>query len=208
MVGRFVAVDELVALLARDAVYYRKSGGGVTLSGGEPLLQAGFCQSALKRFREEGFHTAVDTAGLVEWSAFELVIPYTSLFLFDLKAMDKTLHRSLTCQDNHVIIENFTRLRDSGVAIWVRVPLAGGKNDTKAEMDRLLELVGKGGIERVEFLPYHEYGRGKYDLLGFFYDKLDLHPPSIKRQNEILEKFQGNGIPVHLSTKTGKENAS
>ena len=170
-VGEELTPEELLAVIRRDRPFYG-SAGGVTFSGGEALLQAGFLRETMEKCREEGISCAVDTAGSVPFSAFEKVLPLCDLFLYDVKAATEALHRRWTGSGNALILENLRRLSGRGARIWVRVPVIGGVNDTEAEM-RAIGAVLSGlpaAPESVELLPYHDLGRAKCAQLGIPYE--------------------------------------
>jgi pyruvate formate lyase activating enzyme len=165
--GREMTADELLAIVLEDRTFYEQTGGGMTLSGGEPLLQADFCAELLAMARREGLHTAVDTCGAVPWEAFEAVLPATDLFLYDLKHTDADLHERYTGMDNSLILENLRRLSEAGAAIEIRIPRVPGVNDDDTFRDEAEKLLsGLPGIRAVKFLPFNDYARSKYEALG------------------------------------------
>ncbi len=164
--GREMTADELLPLLLEDREFYESSSGGVTFSGGECMLQADFLREILRLCKENGIHTAVDTAGDVPWESFEKVIPYTDLFLYDVKAATESLHKEGTGVSNARILENLKRLSDAGAEIIVRVPVIGGYNDTAEEIERIAAILKPLRIRSVELLPYHAMGEHKYEAIG------------------------------------------
>ncbi len=166
-IGRMAAVDEVVREVLKDRDYYEMSGGGVTFSGGEPLLQPKPLAAALQECKRRGLSTAVDTAGNVPFSAFEEIIPYTDLFLYDIKCISSALHKRHTAVSNERIMENAERLRERKVRMWIRTPLIPGFNEDEQELKKIREFVcQKLRPELHEELPYHNYGEGKYVMLG------------------------------------------
>jgi glycyl-radical enzyme activating protein len=169
MAGRRVTIDALTEEALKDAEFYRVSGGGVTLSGGEPLLQADDCRALLERLRDSGvpLTTALDTAGHVPWSAFEAVLPMTDYVLYDVKAWSDDDHRRTTGVSNRLSLKNLRRLRDVPVRLIIRVPVIPGVNDTVSELEAIMaELHGYRNVEKIELLPYHTIGVPKYRALG------------------------------------------
>lgn len=163
--GRTVSAGELLAEIGKDKAFYDNSGGGVTFSGGECLLQADFLCELLKRCKAAGIHTAVDTAGNVSWKSFESVLPFTDLFLYDIKALTPALHREGTGVSNKRILENLRHL--SGRAnLIVRIPVIGGFNDSETEMRAIAAFLHTIDTTAVELLPYHTAGVHKYAELG------------------------------------------
>lgn len=183
--GREYGVDEVLKEVLKDKTYYETSGGGVTFSGGECMMQIDFLQECLKRCKENGIHTAVDTAGNVKWENFERILPYTDLFLYDIKAMDNKTHKKHTGVENILILENLGKLLKSEASVWVRVPVIPSVNDSEEEMLRIGEFLKENGYpEKVELLPYHAMGEHKYPALGKEEESFDV--PG----NEELEKLK------------------
>lgn len=164
--GRTVTVGEAEAIALEDRAFYDHSGGGVTVSGGEPLLQADFVRALFERLKEQGVHTAADTCGNVPWAAFESVLPFTDLFLFDVKHIDSDAHRALTGAGNERILDNLRRLSDAGARIEIRMPLVPGANDGMDTLERIGALLGGLNVETMRVLPYHALARSKYAALG------------------------------------------
>lgn len=164
--GRTVTVGEAEAIALEDRAFYDHSGGGVTVSGGEPLLQADFVRALFVRLKGQGVHTAADTCGNVPWTAFESVLPFTDLFLFDVKHIDSAAHRALTGAGNERILDNLRRLSDAGARIEIRMPLVPGANDGMDTLERIGALLGGLNVETMRVLPYHALARSKYAALG------------------------------------------
>lgn len=165
--GQSMTVEEVFAEIKKDDLFYQNSGGGVTFSGGEPLLQADFLRDVLVECKKAGIHCAIETAGNVPWTSFEKVLPFTDLFLYDIKVVDLALHKKVTGSDNKRIIDNLKKLAKTGVEIWARTPLIPGVNDMPSEKEQLADLLAS--LETVQkhiFLPYHKLGEGKYESLG------------------------------------------
>jgi len=166
--GYDITVDELFEKLLRDRDFYEKSGGGVTLSGGECLLQADFCSELLKMLKESGIHTAVDTCGFVCRDTLDKVIPYTDIFLYDIKAVNKDVHIACTGKSNTLILDNLRYLDSIGKAIEIRVPVVPGYND--GELAAIRELVESiNGDIKIKELKYHSISASKWSSLGLEY---------------------------------------
>lgn len=163
--GREVTVDELMPLLLEDKEFYQSTGGGVTLSGGECLLQADFCAELLKRCKEYGLHTAVDTCGFVPREALDKVMPYTDVFLYDVKAIDESVHIRCTGQSSKPVLDNLRYLDGQGKTTQIRVPYVPGWNDDQMEKIRDF-LSGLKHVDEVRVLGYHNYAGSKYHALG------------------------------------------
>ena len=157
--GEEWSAGQICDAVRRDLPFYRRSGGGVTFSGGEPLLQPDFLLDCLQRCREVGIHTAVDTAGNVPWDYFERVAPYTDLFLYDIKLIDDDLHRRYTGVSNRRIIENLGKLGDVEAEVTVRTLLLPGINDNQAAYEAFAAFLSKYPfVKQVDVLPYHAMG--------------------------------------------------
>ena len=157
--------EELMPILLEDKAFYENSGGGITLSGGECLLQADFCAEVLRLAKEHGLNTAVDTCGFVSRAALDKVIPYTDVFLYDVKAIDEDVHLRCTGQSNRIILENLRYLDACGCKIEIRIPFVPDRND--GEIPAIADfLKSLKHIVRVRVLPYHSYASSKYAALG------------------------------------------
>ena len=154
-----MSVDEIVDTALCDRMFYDATGGGVTFSGGECMLYPDFIREVASRLKKDGVHIAIDTAGLVPFESFEKVIPYTDVFLYDVKCIDERLHIEGTGRSNKKIIENLDRLISLGCNIIIRVPVIPGFNDTD-ELERIKEFIDNRGLY-AEYLPFHEMGEGK-----------------------------------------------
>ena len=164
--GAFTAEDVL-RTIAKDRRFYDASGGGVTFSGGECMLQIDFLETLLKGCRERGIHTAVDTAGHLPRQSFERILPLTDLFLYDVKIMDSDKHRFYTGVGNELILENLRWLLSEGRRVWIRIPIIPTVNDTLGDMQRIKDFLDDcGHPEAIELLPYHALGEHKRDALG------------------------------------------
>lgn len=163
--GKEVMVEKLLPILLEDKDFYKTSGGGVTLSGGECLVQADFCAELLKRLKENEIHTAVDTCGFVPRTALDKVIPYTDVFLYDIKAYDENVHIKCTGVSNRQILENLKYLDSLGKAIEIRIPYVPDYNDSQIEKIACL-LAPLQNIKKIRVLPYHNYAGSKYKALN------------------------------------------
>ncbi len=179
--GREMSVSELMPILLEDRDFYENSGGGVTLSGGECLMHPEFCEELLKKLNAEGIHTAVDTCGFVSKEALDKVMPYTDIFLYDLKAFDEDIHIKCTGQSNKVILENLKYLDGCGKKIEIRIPYVPGFNNDQIEkMAKYLK--GLKNVTKVRVLPYHNYAGSKYAALNI----KNTLPEILPTNNEII----------------------
>ena len=164
--GREMSVNEVMAEIRHDKVFYGTSGGGVTFTGGEPMMQFDFTLALCKTAKAEGIHVALDTCGEAPWERFDEIMPFVDLFLYDYKATGTERHRELTGADGMLILENLRRLSDGGAKIWLRCPIVPGVNDTPEHRAKIDGLGKLRGVERVDRLPYHPLGIEKYEKFG------------------------------------------
>jgi pyruvate formate lyase activating enzyme len=197
LAGKEYRARELTEALLKDRDLMKSSGGGVTFSGGEPLLQADFVAAVFTSLRAEGVHTAVETASNVSWEAFEKLLPLTSLFICDIKAPDTELHRRGTGAGNDLILENLGRLARTGADILFRIPIIPYYNDT-VELIRKTGLFIKG-LDRslpVELLAFHNICAGKYDALGREFAARGTKPPSGASMEQLADTLRALHVEV------------
>lgn len=200
MVGLHYSASEVMEIIGRDLLFFEESGGGVTFSGGEPLMQAGFLLELLALCREAGIHTAVDTSGHAPKEVFMKVSGNTDLILFDIKTTNSKWHEQFTGVGNELILNNFQTLNGKGPSVIVRIPVIPGFNDTVEEMQAISQLLKstQAMIEAVNLLPYHRLGRQKYEALGM------QQPPAFKpettpeQMKAMMKVFEEAGYPVKL----------
>ena len=182
--GREYTVDKVMREVLKDKTIYENSGGGVTFSGGECMLYIDFLEKILKKCKEEGIHTAVDTAGHVPPEYFERIIPYTDLFLYDVKISDDEKYKEYVGVGNELILSNLERLFSLGCRVIVRTPVIVGVNDSEEEIKTIKKIAERA--EKIELLPYHAMGEHKYAALGK--DAQHFEAPQ-KEKMEILSKL-------------------
>jgi pyruvate formate lyase activating enzyme len=199
--GTDYTVDELVARLAKDIPFYEQSGGGVTVSGGEPLSQPEFLFQLLKSLKARGIHTALDTTGYAPYEIIERVRPYTDLFLYDLKHMDSEQHKAITGVRNELILENARKIARAGGKMQIRIPVIPDFNDSQInirETGQFCKSLGEA-ITVIQLLPYHNLGVMKYQRIDDSRIVLEAEPPSdttIQFLKELLEE-SGLSVTVH-----------
>ncbi len=191
--GTFTSVASVFEEVMRDRLFYGNSGGGVTVSGGEPLLQSDFVATLLQMCKQEGLHTAVDTTGHVAWSSLEAVLSWTDLLLWDIKHLDTLAHEQATGVGNHRILENLARVPAS-VRLWLRIPLVAGFNDDEAHMAAVIALAREVNAEKISLLPYHEGGRSKSGQIGMVYQCEDAGPPAAEKIDRLEMMIAAAGI--------------
>ena len=189
--GRCYSVEGLFAKILHEKQAFELMGGGVTLSGGEPLLQIDFVCELLALCKKVGINTAIDTAGNVPWEYFERVMPYTDTFLYDVKCVSEDRHEKFTGAKNTLILENLNRLVKTGKDVRVRIPIVSGVNDDSEELGKIKTLLNSLKIEKIEPLPYHEMGAHKYEGLNIIPPYFEKLP---KEKFEQIKKFLTNGI--------------
>jgi len=205
IVGRVVQVQDLMTEIERDMVFYNQSGGGVTFTGGEPLLQREFLRAMLACCKTMGIHTTVDTSGYATWEGLESIYPLTDLFLYDLKLVDETRHRQYTSVSNKLILENLQKLSAIKANILVRIPLIPGINDDDENIHssaRFLKCLPY--LAGVELMPYHEIGLAKYQALGKKYQLEDIRPAKGEKIEGVERILAEYNLPVikHSSGRT------
>ena len=198
LMGRLMGVEEVVQVVNKDTLFYRNSGGGVTVSGGEPTHQAEFVKALLARCHESGLHTALDTCGLVEWDVLEGILEYADLVLFDLKHMDSEEHRKLTGVGNEIILQNLERLAKLKQVV-VRIPLIPGLTDSKTNIEASGEFLARIGASKVDVVPYHQLGMGKYERLGKKYALTDVEPMSDEGTDLCIQVLERYGLEVDIA---------
>ena len=188
--GKEYTIDEVLKEIVKDKPFYENSGGGVTLSGGEPLAQYDFSLELLKKAKENGIHTAVETCGYAEKSKILEIAKYIDLFLFDYKETDPELHKEYTGFDNKVILKNLKALSDAGNKIILRCPIIPGFNDRAEHFKGISELADKfSGIEHIEIEPFHPLGESKYSALGRKYANIKTpDTETVRRWKETVER--------------------
>lgn len=192
LIGNYMSLDEIMKEIENDIPFYRNSGGGVTLSGGEPLIQASFVSLLLKKCQEKGINTAVETAGYVKWENFKKVIQYVDIWLYDIKHLNNKKHKELTGVGNELILENISKIAALKKEIIIRVPIISDCQDSLEEVESIAEFARSLKIKEVHLLPYHRLGESKYSQLGRNYKLKGITPPtesSIFRLKEIVELY-------------------
>ncbi|MCL2378738.1 MAG: glycyl-radical enzyme activating protein [Defluviitaleaceae bacterium] len=196
VVGKAYTPQELINIAEKDAEFYQNSGGGVTLSGGEVLTQPpAFLHSLTSGLKRKGFHVAIDTCGHVPFQAFENILPYTDVFLYDVKLFNSAKHSQFTGHGNQLILENLKKLSDTGAKIEIRIPIIEGANNNE-EIDAIMHYLSQNiRVEKIRLLPYHAIGTDKYKRIGMAAKGQFLTPGS-QRMNELAEKFKKCGLPI------------
>jgi pyruvate formate lyase activating enzyme len=165
LTGRYATVDEIMEEVLRDRKFYENSGGGITLSGGEPTWQTKFALQLLRRCKEEGLHTTLDTCGYVPWPSMQKLLEYSDIVLYDIKCLDATKHSKATGKPNNLILSNAQKIA-SHKEIWIRIPLVPGFNDSPEEVATIVRFAKRElGAVRIDLHPYNKLGESKYGRL-------------------------------------------
>ena len=197
--GKEYSEDELLMELLKDKIFYEESQGGITFSGGEPLIQHVFLSNILRQSKINGLHTAVDTSGYISFNAFESVMDYTDIFLYDIKLMDNTDHQKYTGVSNQLILENFKKLLQSKKKINVRIPLIPGITDTEKNLISIRKyLFNFNGINQIDLLPFNKIAESKYKRFNKVSPLGNLETQSEQQLFFIKSIFNGLDIKVTL----------
>jgi pyruvate formate lyase activating enzyme len=198
-VGETVESAALVTTLLRDRIFFDESGGGVTFSGGEPLMQAAFVTEAMRRLQAEGVHTTLDTCGFGRWQDLREAAACANLVLYDIKLMDDARHKAATGVSNGVILENLAALAKVHAAIWIRVPVIPGVTDDEANLDAAAAFLQPlPGIRQIDLLPYHPTGEAKFARVGLDYALHGTLPPTYERLETLAAHFRARGLTTTI----------
>jgi pyruvate formate lyase activating enzyme len=198
--GERIGVEELVEILLRDRHFYEESGGGVTVSGGEPMMQVDALEALLKSCKRNGLHTALDTCGFDERGHFDRVMEFTDLFLFDLKNMDCGLHRRYTGVENGLILSNADHLLAAGARVIFRIPVIPGINTSDKEISGFITFLEErsGFLDEIHLLPYHRTAESKYLRLRMEQQLPEVREPDHAFMEQLRERFEGTGLKVSI----------
>ena len=198
-IGKDVIVSEVLSEILRDRPYYRRSGGGLTLSGGECLWQPDFAVALLEACHQNGVNTAIETTGFAEWQVIERFIPHVDVFLMDIKHIDTKKHEEFTTRPNAQILRNARLIAENAKKLIIRVPVIPGFNDTKEEIGKIASFTSSlPNVNEIHLLPYHNMGRDKYEGLGRTYSMGDVPSPTNEKMQELLQVCKQYGLNVHL----------
>ncbi len=198
--GREVTVQDVMAEVEKDRPFYEHSGGGMTVSGGEPMMQEAFVFSLMKQAKETGIHTALDTSGFVRWEVLERFQEVTDLFLYDLKLVDEARHRACTGVSNQRILDNLKKLSRAGASLMIRMPIVPGYTDEEADIEAAGRFLSSldGDRIRVRLLPYHRLAESKYERLEGVYPLKEVPAPPKERMERLRELLSGYGLDASV----------
>ena len=198
-VGYDTTVKEVMEEIMRDMPYYSRSGGGLTLSGGECLWQPDFGIALLKAARENGINTAIETTGFADWEVIEQFIPEVDVFLMDIKHINSAKHKEFTTRPNELILHNARKIAEKAKRLIIRVPVIPGFNDTEEEIDEIAKFAASlPNVNEIHLLPYHRMGKDKYDGLTRPYLMGDVPSPTTAKMQELLAVCKSYGLTTHL----------
>jgi len=195
VVGWEMTVQQVMAEIESDSVFYEQSGGGVTFTGGEPFAQPRFLKDLLSTCHASSLHTTVDTSGFTPWRVLDEMRPLVDLFLYDLKLMDDARHRQWTGVSNAVILSNLRQLSEAGQKILVRIPVVPGINDDEENLRQTAEFLATlSHVPQVELLSYHNIAEGKYAGIGREYGLKEIRPPTQEQMQASIALFRSFGL--------------
>jgi pyruvate formate lyase activating enzyme len=200
-VGKYYSVENILEIIEKDRIFIQQSHGGVTFSGGEPMMQHEFLLESLKACKTAGYHTTVDTSGYSSQESYMAIMPFTDLFLFDIKHLDDLKHIEYTGVSNIRILDNFRLIIGSGKEIMLRIPVIPGKNDDPYHLSELRNFIvasKNDNLKKINLLPFHKIGASKYKKFNVPYRMNDTEQPSAERMRELKEFFSETGIKVKI----------
>ncbi|MEA5094722.1 Choline trimethylamine-lyase activating enzyme [bioreactor metagenome] len=196
--GKVYTVDDVMKEVLKDRVFYEKSSGGVTLSGGEPLIHIDFVEELLKKLKDNNIHTAVDTCGAVSFENLKRAAKYTDVFLYDIKLMDDEKHVEFIGMSNKLILENIIKLSEIHNNINLRMPIIEGVNGDEEHIIKTIEFIEGLNISKVNLLPYHDIAKHKYKKLGKVYEDDRMSKPSDEKMQKFKEMFENKGYKAKI----------
>lgn len=194
VVGQDVTVEEVLDIVEKDRVYYGRSGGGLTLSGGECLGQIDFARDLLRGAKERGINTAIESTGFASWDKIEQLIPYLDVYLMDIKHMNSAKHKEFTTQPNELILENAKKIAANFKKLIIRTPVIPTFNDTEEEIRAIAKYTKSIGVNEMHILPYHRLGKDKYYGLNRTYSLEEIEPPSKELMLDLLKVVTNEGL--------------
>lgn len=198
-IGRDTTVKEILDIVKQDLPYYRRSGGGMTLSGGELLCQSDFAYALLRCAKESAINTAVETTGFAPYEKIEKMLPYIDTVLMDIKHTDSAKHKEFTSQPNELILENAVKIAENANKLIVRVPVIPTFNDTEEEIASIAKFASAlKGVDEINLLPYHRFGKDKYDGLGREYPMGELPSPAEEKMTALKAVAESCGLKCKI----------
>lgn len=199
--GQYMTVKEVMDEVLKDEIFYHTTQGGVTLSGGEILAQGEFAKELLQQLKRLGIHTAIETSGAGDWGTLASLAEYSDLILYDLKMMDRKASREILGIDSSIIKDHFTKLINKGFHVIPRIPLVPEYTLGYENIDQIIEFVKCNGVQEIHLLPFHQYGRGKYESLGRTYSLMNAKIPTEEEVAAVEIKMRKAGLTVVVGGK-------
>ena len=199
--GKYYSVDDIISLVERDRVFMDQSKGGITFSGGEPMFQFDFLYDAVRACKRLGYHIAIDTSGYSPSENFKSILPFTDLFLFDIKHLDDRKHVEATGVSNESILENYKMLLENAGGVALRIPVIPGFNDDPDHIRRVIQFIistKTDSLKMINLLPFHKIGSSKYRRFNLPYMMDGVEPPSKADMLELRKQFLGIGVKVKI----------
>jgi pyruvate formate lyase activating enzyme len=197
--GRRATVGEILSVVERDRLFYERTGGGVTLSGGEPAAQPAFCAALLRACKNRGLHTAIQTTAYQSWELLSPIIAATDLVLLDIKVMNRALHQQIVGAPNDLILANARRIAENAkTAVIIRIPVIPGYNSSIESLQEVLDFASRIGVGEVHLLPYHRLGEPKYQSLGRSHELLGQSVLPNDYCGRILDQLRKHGLVVRI----------
>lgn len=198
MMGKWYSLEEVIAIVKKDEMFYKNSGGGLTLSGGEMLRQSEFASELLKKAKELGIHTAIETSGYAQWDSFKQVLKNTDIVLMDIKHVNEEKHKLYTGVSNTLILENLKKIQKLGKSLIVRIPVIPGFNMDEESISEYIDFLESCEICEVNLLAFHQLGESKYEMMGMDYCFGGVKPPTDEQMKAIARRMQSKGISVKI----------
>lgn len=199
LIGRDVTVNEVMSEVLKDMPYYRRSGGGLTLSGGETLYQPEFSVALLQQAKEYNIHTAIESTGFAKFETIEKYFPHLDLFMMDIKHTNSKKHKDFIGQSNDLVLENAMKIAKAGQSLIIRVPVIPGFNHLPDEILEIAKFAATlPGVQQLHLLPYHRLGQDKYEKLGRNYLLSDIVPMSESYMESLKQTAQKSGLDVQI----------
>jgi len=198
LAGRWMSVPEVMKEILKDQIFFDESGGGITVSGGEPLMQPAFVEALLAECKARRIRTALDTCGWADSEVLCRVSEYVDLFLYDLKLMDCERHRHFTGVPNDLILRNLRLLAERGSAVIVRIPVIPEINDDTTNIDAVCDFLSPLSLRKIDLLPYHRIGTDKYRRLHLCNQMEGVSPPNAEQMEKVAARLKGAGFCVRI----------
>ena len=201
VVGSRVTLNDLILVVLRDELFYKNSGGGVTISGGEPFCQYEFLMEFLKILKEKNINTTVDTNFYIDWEKIQAVMSYVDLFLVDLKTINDDNHIKFTGVSNRLILDNIKKLSETEKDFWIRISIIPDVNNFSSEINNIISFIKTiENCNKIQLLPFHQSGKHKYKCLGLDYEFLDCSAIDNDEMEKIKSIFEKNNINIKVGS--------